>query len=285
VATRTPGRAADAAAFTPYKKTLPARNVVLGSDWTGLAEVLLASIYPVDFTGKWDGGPTVKSPPTDGNIELTGNWQSPFEHSGIEARAPVITAMLQSGALQSYAEGLLGKADPKDKATLVGRLKTELVGASQATQGRTGLTKVNSTQIFSGAAPIKLPMTLHFRAFKNPAKEVQEPLDQLAKWVLSKKLAADGSIVAALKNFKLGQGFLASLLPSEAPQMVGLLYGGFTFAPLVLEAMSHPLTVPRSSKGEMLSVAVSITLATLTALDQDDWYRARNGQPTMLFNN
>jgi hypothetical protein len=284
MATRPPtGRAPQAAAFAP-KGNVEAPSV-LSSDWTGLSPKLLASIYAVDFTGKWTGGPTVMSPPTDGNIELTANWQSPFEHMGVEAKAPIITAMLQSGTLQSFAEGLFGKANPNDKSSIAGIVKTGIVNFSKDGQGRTGMTKLNSTQIFTGSAPIKLPMTLHFRAFKNPAKEVQEPLDQLAKWVLAQELAPDGNIVSAINKLKSGKGILAALLPSRAPQMVGLTYGGYTLSPMVIESMSHPITVPRSSKGEMLSVAVNIMLATLTSLDAGDWSRARHGLPTMLFNN
>lgn len=67
--------------------------------------------------------------------------------------------------------------------------------------------------------------------------------------------------------------------------MVGLEYGKQTFSPMVIESMSMPLTVPRSSDGDPLNVAVQLVLATLTALDADDWSRSRQGQPIQLFNN
>ena len=263
---------------------------MLGSDWTGLSEHLLGVVYAADFTGQpVPGAARVQAPITDANMELTANWQSPFEHSGIETKAPIITAMLQSGTLQNYAEAALGKASTREQAgslnSLTDRLRTELSSTAAAAQGRTGMTKLNSTQIFTGSAPIKLPMTLHFRAFKDPDKEVQQPLDQLARWVLAAELAAGSSLVEAIQRFRDGQGFIQSLLPSRAPQMVGFRYGGYTLSPMVIESMSHPIAVPRSSDGGMLSVAVNITLATLTALDSGDWVRARQGLPTQLFNN
>jgi hypothetical protein len=219
--------------------------------------------------------------PSKTGRKLTANWQSPFEQSGAETRAPAIMALVQSGSIGSLAN-LLGKGSEDG---IRSRLSQEITEFSQAAQGRSGMTKLNSTQVFTGAAPVKIPLTLHFRAFSDPIAEVRAPIDQLARWTLARQLAANGSIVQAIQNFTAGQGFLKSLLPSQAPQMVGLRFGGYAFSPLVIESMTHPLTVPRSSAGDPLHVTVQITLATLTALDQEDWARARRGQPAALFNN
>jgi hypothetical protein len=262
-------------------------NDVLSSKWGGLNPSLLATIYPVNQQGyQLPGEVSVVAPPTEGNIELSANWQSPFEQSGTENKAPVIMQMLQSGTLQSYSEVLLGKGSNEGGGNgWQARLAQEISDFSREGQGRSGMTKLNSTQIFTGAGPIKIPLTLHFRAFDNPAAEVQAPLDQLARWTLARQLAPNGSLVSAIQNFTQGQGFLKTLLPSLAPQMVALRYGGYTFAPMVIESMSHPITAPRTADGAMLHVAVQVTLASLTALDQGDWTRARSGQPTQLFNN
>lgn len=261
-----------------------ARSVpVLSSKWDGLNDSLIASIYPVDNRGvDLAAGPVVKAPITDGTLELTANWQSPFEQMGAETKAPAITAMLQTGALQSIAETILGIGS---ETGLAARLASELSDFAREGQGRSGLTKMNSTQVFTGAAPIKLPVTLHFRAFDDPLTEVREPIDQLARWTLARQLAKDGSIVSAIKQFNAGQGFLKSLLPSQAPQLVALRYGGYTFSPLVIESMTQPFTVPRTSAGDPINVAVQLVLASLTALDAGDWTRARNGEPINLFNN
>ena len=189
--------------------------------------------------------------------------------------------MLQSGMLESYAQPFLGRGDEQ---SFRARLAREITEFSRDGQGRSGMTKLNSTQVFTGAAPIKIPLTLHFRAFDDPAAEVREPIDQLARWTLARSLARDGSLVTEIKSFSAGQGFLKSLLPSEAPTMVALVFDGCTFAPLVIESMSRSVTAPKSSAGEPLHAAVSLTLASLTALDAGDWTRARQGKPIQLFN-
>lgn len=261
-----------------------ATSGVLSSKWDGLSKALIASIYPVTNAGLRDQGAEVQAPPTEAAVELTANWQSPFEQTGVESKAPAIMGMLQTGALASYAQALLGKASPSDTGIL-GRINNEIQEFGREGQGRSGMTKLNSTQIFTGSAPVKINLTLPFRAFDNPAREVQEPIDQLARWVLARKLEQNGGLAAAIQNFIQGQGFLKALLPSEAPQMVALKYAGYVWAPLVIESMSVPMTGPRTGQGGAVAVTVQLTLASLTALDQEDWSRARRGRPTRLFNN
>lgn len=263
---------------------------VLQSKWGGLDKNLLASIYPVDFMGKAVGdGITVKSPLTESNVELTGNWQSAFENAGPESKAPTIMAMLQSGSLSSYLQAFFGKADPtsQNDGVLNGVL-SQVQGFAKNAQGRTGMSKLNSTQIFTGSAPVKITGTLHFRAFDDPDGEVQQPIDQLAKWVLPKTLAESGSIVSLIEAVRGARrlsdiNIVQALLPSEAPQMLGLRYGGYTFSPLVMESVGRPLTVPMTKAGQPLTVSIPFTLASLTALDVGDWDLARQGKPTKLF--
>lgn len=259
---------------------------VLQSLWSGLNPRLLATIYPVNPQGlALADEPSVAAPITDGNIELSANWQSPFEQSGPETKAPAIMSMLQSGTLESYVIPILGKAAPGQDAGFGTRLAAEIVDFSRNAQGRTGMTKLNSTQAFTGAPPVKLPFTMHFRAFRDTKTEVEDPVDQLARWMLAQELAPNGSIVSAVEAYRQGRGFLKALLPSRVPQMVGLSYGGYTFSPMVIESMTRPITVPRASDGGALHMQVQVMLATLTALDEGDWRRARAGKPTRLFNN
>lgn len=255
-----------------------------GSKWGSLNRSLLASIYEVTPSGEPSGGARVVAPLTEANIELTANWQSAFENIGVEAKLPTLMAMLQNGTLESYSETLLPKGSDGLLSGILGPLRASITELSRGAQGRSTLTKLNSTQVFTGAAPVKVPVTMIFRAFDDPDAEVQAPVDQLARWTLARQLAANGSIAQAIRNYREGQGVLKSLLPSEAPQLVGLRYAGYTFAPLVIESMSHPLTVPRSKDGEPLHVAVQLQLASLTALDAGDWTRARQGKPTLMFN-
>jgi hypothetical protein len=254
---------------------------VLSSKWGGLNRALLASIYPVTAQGEDEGGAEVRAPVSDGNIELTANWQSPFENTGAESKAPAIAGMLQTGTLQSYAETFFGKGSDDGYRA---RLAQEITDFSREAQGRSGMTKLNSTQVFTGAGPVKIPLTLHFRAFDDPAREVQAPVDQLARWTLARQLAANGSLVQAIQNFRQGQGFLKSLLPSQSPQMVAFRFGGYLFAPMVIESMNKPINVPRSAKGESLNVAVQLVLSSLSAMDSQDWSRALQGRPIQLFN-
>jgi hypothetical protein len=264
----------------------------LSSKWTGLNQNLLAALYAVDQAGTPVDGPFVIGPITDGNIELTANWQSPFEQSGPDSSMPAIAQAAQSGVAESYVDLALGRDNDSalSKALnllspgLVADIRRSATGASREAQGRTGMTKLNSTQVFTGAAPVKIPLTMHFRAFSNPETEVQSPINQLARWVLARELAPQSFVAAAVQNSRDGKSAISVLLPSQAPTMVALAYGGFTFAPLVIESMTHALTGPRASDGALLHAAVQLSLSTLTAMDQGDWTRARQGQPIRLFN-
>jgi hypothetical protein len=260
---------------------------VLSSKWGKLNPGLLATLYPVNRQGYAEPDAagdmvSVQAPPVEGSLELTGNWQSAFEQSGAEAKAPTIMAMLQTGQLQSYVEVLLGKGNDE---TMTGRISLALTEISQSGAGRTGMTKLNSTQIFTGSAPVKISMTLAFRAFDDPASEVTQPVDQLCRWVLAKELAMNSSLAQGIQNFRDGQGVLKWLLPSVAPQLLALRFAGYTFSPMVLESVSRDLTGPRSAQGSSINSSVQITLASLTALDQGDWIRARQGEPARMFNN
>ena len=257
---------------------------VLSSDWTGLSPHLLARFYPVrklsDGSGweqgrKKDGGADqyiaddaieVHAPMTDGTSEMTLNWQSPFENAGAESKAPALSAMLQSGSLTSILQGIGSAGVASDMMTELAQKSAEM---TRKLEGRTGITKLNSTQIFSGMPPIKLSFTLHFRAFKDPIKEVREPILKLKEWALPQALAADGLIAGGIKNAG-NQGVFDILFPSLTPQIVGMSYGDMTYLPLVIESVSEPITNPRSEKGVMTACSVQITLATLTALDRAD---------------
>lgn len=263
------------------------RTKVLTSKWGGLSDALLATIYTVTPQGDpeaADNRVEIRGPVSDTTLELTANWQSPFEQTGADTKAPFLVGLLQSGTIESYMPAMLGKGFDGESglAADIGRAAVQF---SREAQSRTSMTKLNSIQVFTGAPPLKLPMTMYFRAFDDPQAEVQDCIDALAQLTLARQLAANGGLAQALLNFRDGEGFLKSLLPSTAPQMVALRYGGYTLAPLVIESMAMPMSVPRDSRGRPLHVAVQLTLASLTALDREDWARARRGKPTKLFNN
>lgn len=260
---------------------------VLSSKWGSLNDALLATIYTCTPQGQPDPiaeRVTIRGPITDSNVEIAANWQSPFEQSGADTKAPFLTGLLQSGSFESIIPALLGPGYEGDSGRLaeIGRAARDF---SREAQGRSAQTKLNSQVIFAGASPVKIPLTLYFRAFDDPQAEVQDCIDALAQLTLSRQLAQNGGLAQAILNYRDGAGFLKSLLPSEAPRMVALKYGGYTLLPLVIESMTMPLTVPRDGRGRPLFVAVQLALATLTALDRDDWTRARRGQPIKLWNN
>jgi hypothetical protein len=260
----------------------------LTSKWDGLSQHLRASICAVDRTGaEIQTSAIVQGPITDCNIESTANWQSPFEQTGPDSRAPAIMAALQSGLIENYVQPGLNRLPNTPLPGLLGNLVgalNEFGGSvtdfSRDAAGRSSMTKINSTQIFTGAHPVKISLTMHFRAFSEPASEVQSPIDQLMRWHLSEGLYDGSSLVAAASERGLSR-----LLPSKSPQTVSFRYGGYLFAPMVIESCSRPLTVPRTIDGAALHTQVQMVLSTLTAMDAADWTRARGNKPIKLFNN
>lgn len=251
----------------------------LSSDWTGLSDHLLAKIYPVDHKGVLISNALyeVQAPITEGSLEATYNWQSPFEGSGADSKAPTITAMVQSGAIEPILNTLREKVgdvniDSKgvDSRTLT---PDNLALNNQINDfiGKTGMTKLNSTQVFSGMPPVKINMTLLFRAFSNPQVEVMNPITQLFSWSLPQQLAKDGLFKNLLDAVgKNADAYLDALLPSKAPQMVAVTYKGETYSPMVIESLSKDFTAPVDKDGKYTRMSLPITLSTLTALDQND---------------
>jgi len=146
----------------------------------------------------------VQSPLVDGSLDLRLNWNSPFEGAGAEGLIPTLSAMVQSGQAQPIID-LLGKYDITNKEAT-----KALTEQSKNAIGKTGITKLNSTQVFS--------------------KEVEEPVNQFIQWALPKRLAAQSTIVARAvdsfvsdinsKNFnanKSTSNLLNSLFPSDSP--------------------------------------------------------------------
>jgi hypothetical protein len=173
--------------------------------------------------------------------------------------------MLQSGQLAPELQNILSRmplGSAADAGTSVGKLLRDATG-------RTGITKLNSTQVFSGMPPVKISFTAHFRALIDAYSEVRQPITQLEQWAVPQYLADQGVIAGALQN-GLKQSSLETIYPSVAPQLLAMKYGDQTILPIVIESISKPITLPRSSQGEALTVAVQLTVATLTAVDRRD---------------
>lgn len=247
----------------------------LKSLWDGLNEHLIARLYEVDHRGAAMGGVTVLAALTeDTQLELSMNWQSPFENAGPESKAPALMAMIQSGAVQPILERM---AEMVGNVPGVGAAGAEKLRNTQLTaeglRGRTGMTKLNSTQVFSGMPPIKIQATLLLRAWLDPVAEVEQPLDQLMKWALPRQLAPEGTMLTAAMDYASGRAdsLLDAAFPSLAPTLIGLKYKGRLYAPLVIETVSVPLGSPIDSRGNFVQLAVPVTFSTLTAWDGADW--------------
>ena len=173
---------------------------ILSSTWDGLNEYLIAEFYECDKHGvRVDDTPVVSAPLTESNMDMTLNWQSPFEQAGPEAVKPSLFAMIQSGEITNTIDA----ATP-----LVNKYVGDSVDMSKAKQfmsgfeGRTGITKLNSIQTFSGMPPIKIQVTALFRAWSDAREEVEKPVDQLMSWALPVELAANGAVVNTLKALR-----------------------------------------------------------------------------------
>ena len=248
----------------------------LGSLWDGLNRNLIARFFEVDHTGMPVGDLVLRAALADETqLDLTLNWQSPFEQAGPESKAPTVMAMLQSGAIQPLLEGAAKTLEQAGASSAAQAVRGAAVSADQA-RGRTGMTKLNSTQVFSGMPPIKIQTTLLLRAWRDPGVEVEKPLDQLMQWALPRELAPEGTLLTGAMEYARGEKtFLEAALPSLAPTLIGLIYKGRQYAPMVIESVSVPLHSPIDRDGRFVQMAVGVTLSSLTAWDRRDWAASR----------
>lgn len=264
----------------------------LTSKWHGLSDHLVAKFYEVtqqESAGPWLASPsgiTVLAPLVESNLDVTLNWQSPFEQSGPESSMPTLMAMLQSGALQPVLNSLIGaggvaaeKVGVKGGGDVADRLSKSAAANTREFEGRTGITRLNSMQVFSGMPPIKLSVTALFRAWSDPAGEVEAPFNQLMEWALPVKLSELGPILSRAADYSAGADISAAevLAPSLAPTKIAMTYKGKTYAPLVIETIGQPISSPIDSSGRFVELLVPMTLCTLTALDRADWQRLARG--------
>jgi len=237
---------------------------VLSSNLDGLSKHLIGSFYQVVRAGKqWkpvDDGIVVKAAITEAEMELALTWTGAFEDSDTDSQFPTTAAALQSG----YPQQLI-RALGADESSL-GQGASNLAGRFV---GRTGITKLNSTQVFTGMPPVRITATLVLRAWSDPVNEVEKLFDQLVSWSLPPTLSDDGSVIA--RAAKSSQSVVDALMPSIAPVQVAMVYKGRRYSPLVIESVGVPLGAPVDSNGNYVQMVIPVTLATLTAIDRDDW--------------
>jgi hypothetical protein len=247
---------------------------ILSSVWDGLNPYLLAYFFEVDKDGNQVGDTLVKAPLTESNLDLTLNWQSPFENMSPDTMKPSLSAMAQSGeavVVVDAAKSMIGGSGSK--------LTDNLTSAVKAVEGRTGLTKLNSLQTFSSMPPVKLQVTALFRAWMNASNEVESPVDQLIKWALPVELSKNSVAINALNTLNSGittQKALETILPSLAPVFIGLTYKSRTYAPLVIESIGLPLSSPITKDGHYTEMSIPMTLCSLAAWDRADYLKTRS---------
>lgn len=265
----------------------------LTSEWHGLSDKLVAKFYEVtqqESNGPWLASPsgvTVLAPLVESNLDVTLNWQSPFEQSGPESSLPTLMAMLQSGTIQPVLDSLITAAGVAAESVgvaggpdMAARVQRDVNASARELEGRSGITRLNSMQVFAGMPPIKISVTALFRAWSNPAGEVEAPFNQLMAWALPEKLSELGPILSRGADYAAGSKSMSMtdvLAPSKAPSKIAMTYKGKTYAPLVIETIGQPISSPIDSTGRFVELLVPMTLCTLTALDRQDWKRVAGG--------
>lgn len=259
----------------------------VGPLWDGINPHLVASIYEVDHHGDqlYENGAVLRCLfVDDANLEATFNWQSPFEQAGTGGLAPSLSAMLQSGTIQPIVESVRGMLPSEERekfdTATPGSWADRGAGAAEHARGRTGITKLNSTQVFTGMAPIKLTVNIMLRAWRDPGAEVEEALDLLMDWALPRHLAAEGTLLTAALDWagsdnKTANSLVEAALPSEVPALLAIKYKGRTYAPMVVESIGVPLNSPSDRHGRFVQLQIPVTFSTLTAWDGASWQGAK----------
>jgi len=189
----------------------------------------------------------------DGDISIESQWQSPFESINVDNKMPNLMAGLQTGTLVDTAVNL---AEPLGFGDATRQVATAL--GLTGLKGKSNFTKVNSTQVFLSASPIRLNLTLSLLAYKDALKEVEEPLLELQKMAMMKKLA--DSLTSA-----------GELFPSEIPNFVTVTYSGKTYKPMAIENVSTPINGATDANGNRLSASITLSLISYTSIDKTEW--------------
>lgn len=262
---------------TPETKLPTPSNV----QWGSLSRSKIAEITLCDKDGKplmsQDGSiletPIVEALLTEGDLSIESQYQSPFENSNPESKMPTLLGMLQSGELVAAVGKVASKEDNIAGQLLSGLSElsnpvASILGfdnikdAVTSLEGRTNLTKVNSTQIFVSTAPIRMSVTLFFMALKDAKKEVESQIMLLQQWALPIELSDS----TALTNLAKGD-YANVLFPSKVPPFISLTYSGKTYLPFVIESVSTPIVGPTDSDSNRLSLSVTMTIASRQAWD------------------
>lgn len=246
------------------------------SNYGSLNPNLIANFTQCDKDGApIDGGASFKAAVKEGSVEQSFNWASPFENMSAESEKMSLMGLAQTGGIAdlSQALGLIGESSEEKNSD------NKFQAFSDAVEGRSGITKLNSTQVYSGHSPLKVSMTLIFRAWQDPQSEVAAPYQALLKMAYPAELAETAlhSASDAVKNSDESGSMsdvaknvgYATFFPSLAPKYVKLSYKGETYPPMVIESISKPLDAPYSPMGDIF-LEVQVSLQSLRSMDFAD---------------
>ena len=212
----------------PFAETQPVQ-------WGRLSKGLLAEIYPLKKINRDGGtfdferaGASVFALLTEGQIEFSNNYTTPFESSNPESRLPNLMGMIQSGQLISAFGQIFGGGKTQGFLDLIGLSGLVEKGGDllQSLEGRTNLTKINSTEIYVSTSPLKMPLTLVLRAWQDAKTEVEDPIARLESWTLPEYLHDQGLLVSLANSGGSVEEKLQSLWPSKVPPFVAIQYAG-----------------------------------------------------------
>lgn len=249
--------------------SLSGKSSAASSNWGSVHPDLIAEFVQVDVGGK-QTGVAFKALVKDGNVEQSFEWVSPFENMTAENHRMNVMGMAQmaqAGGLANLAQ-LLGTTFDNELASMGA---DKLQALSDSVAGRSSITQANSTQVYSGHAPLKIDMTLVFRAWQDPQSEVAAPFTALQQMAYPAQMARSVVDVIAEQGASL-----AVLFPSEAPKLVNLTYKGESYPPLVIESIGKPLDAPYSPMGDIW-LEVPVSLHSWQSLDFRDIQAAKNG--------
>lgn len=225
---------------------------------------LLSDLYHVrirlcDKEGKLtDSDEQIVAVALEGGLHISSQYSTPFDNSNPEHRMPTMMGMLQTGdwtnTADSFMQGIFGVELGEDTKEKMNSL-----------EGRSNLTKTNSTQVFVASAPITIPLTLYFEAWENAKIEVENQVKLLQKWALPEKLE-EGSLLASFAEDKS----ISSLFPSFVPPYVAVFYGGKKYVPMLIGDVDAPIVVPMDKDGNRMALQVPITLLSRTAWDAEN---------------
>lgn len=270
----------------PSSATVNQQIETLSSQWGELSKYLLATFYEVKKVKDdvWARTPEcdqqiVCAPLLEGNIDISLNWQSPFEQFGTDNIMPTLTRLLQTGESSELIEA----GQEAAKATGITQVSNMLEGASQTASkfvGRSGLTKLNSMQAFTGMPPLKIQATVYFRAWQDAQTEVEAPFNKLVQWALPVEISNLNSVaLRGIQQFSQNDNnwmdaVVNTMMPSQSPCLVGMQYKNRVWSPLVIEHISAPVTGPCDAGGHPTELSVQLTLCSLRAWDRKDWAQA-----------